>query len=202
MKKMILTLIWPLLLFINFAYKPTETKDHLNVAGPLAFDGVNYNLAWTSHPADNYYMQEYIPTGDNINTYNTMLLLNAIVSPSLTIKDAVTAKISELDVRKKTDAVVNYKVFNNNDETEYVIDFLESQSNSTEDRLDIVEWNAYRYKAFTDSTGTTGVMLLGLSMRAYGGAIRPFLTGLKEARLRNIDSLINLKMPFIAIAKK
>src|SRR5580692_8933135 len=93
--------------FLGFTFKNNkdEAKDYLNIPGPLTFEKMDYNFVWSSHPSENYYKQEYIPKGDNVENFTKMVLIDAIVSDSLKVEDAVTAKVSELETRKKTDAV-------------------------------------------------------------------------------------------------
>ena len=96
------------LLFFGFTFKDKEdeVKDYLNVPGPIIFDKTNYNLAWSSHPADNYYIQEYIPQDENIDNFNKMVLINAIVSDSIKLDEFVAAKISELSKMQKENPVI------------------------------------------------------------------------------------------------
>ncbi|MGY0036080.1 hypothetical protein [Pedobacter sp. NJ-S-72] len=53
-------------------------RDYLNLSGPLVFDHASYHLSWTSHPADNFYKQEYIAKGDHVEKFKTMILVDVI----------------------------------------------------------------------------------------------------------------------------
>jgi hypothetical protein len=66
-----------------------------------------------------------------------------------------------------------------------------SSSTSADDSKEaaIVEWNAYRYAVLKGANGNSGVLLLGVSRRAYGDAMTDFLRGLKSARPAEIDAL-------------
>ena len=49
-----------------------EAIDYLNVGKTLKFGKQKYSLAWSSHPADNYYIQEWLPKGENFDNYSQM----------------------------------------------------------------------------------------------------------------------------------
>gem|GEM_PF-5142213 len=53
---------------------------------------------------------------------------------------------------------------------------------ASNDPEQIVERNVYRYNPYIDKNGTEGVLLFGVSERAYGNDIRKFLTSLKANR--------------------
>ena len=127
-----------------------------------------------------------------------MILLEAVLS-DIKVQDAVSTKVSELEARKKSDVVVNYQMITNPDKTEYILDFIESDG--PPDALRIVEWNAYRYKRFTDKAGHKGLVLLGASRRAYGSEIKTFFGALKESRGKWIKSFTEMKMPEGAVEK-
>jgi hypothetical protein len=72
-------------------------------------------------------------------------------------------------------------------------------SEGSGDKLDIVEWNAYRYKPYTDKAGHKGVLLFGISHRAYIEEIIPFLKSLKEYKSGQMRGLIAYPMPEIQL---
>ena len=37
--------------------------DSVGVPGPISINQLNYDLAWSSHPKDNFYIQEYVQAG-------------------------------------------------------------------------------------------------------------------------------------------
>jgi hypothetical protein len=198
MKKIssILLLATSLFLF-SFMKHTNNAKDWLGVPGPLSFGGTSYQIAWSSHPSDNYYKQEYVEKGDDVNHYNKMILVEVLLSETIQPKDAVANKMAELEQRKKTDAMVNYQVIANQAKTEYTLDFLLSDGKPS----GTVEWNAYRYKSFTDKSGHKGLMLFAISHRAYGDKIKPFLTSLKGTRTSTINTLAGYTIPAVTIQK-
>jgi hypothetical protein len=183
--------------FINYKDQ-AATKDYLNIPGPIKFRGITYNLTWSAHPTDNYYKQEYIPVNDTVEHFNKMILIDAIVSDTLSVVDAVRAEAAELDARKATDPVLHYQVFNNPDKTEYMVDFLESEGTVT--ALHIAEWNVYRYKAFKDKSGHKGVLLFASSARAYDDSIINFIKSIKTDRPEKLNDLIDYNIPEISIS--
>jgi hypothetical protein len=203
MKKIQSTLLLLLgLSLFGFAFKYKEdVKDYLNVPGPLTFDNINYNLAWSSHPADNYYLQEYIPQEDNLDNFNKMVLINAIISDSIKLDDVVAAKISELTEMQKKNPVIQFKAYNNKKTGEHMIDFLLSENEPDGNHLKLVERNVYRYKEFTDKSGQKGILLFGTSTRSYEHDIYNFFADLKEHRADMIMKVGNFSIPEITIAK-
>lgn len=87
--------------------KPT---DYLGNENAIIFDNVAFNLFWTSHPADNYYKQEYLEQGDTIEKFKKLVLLETLTG-KIKLKDVVSKKVAELKKIKKTNPVVNYEAF-------------------------------------------------------------------------------------------
>jgi hypothetical protein len=179
----------------NFKDKDDQAKDYLNVPGPIKFDNVSYNLAWSANPVENYYKQEYITKGDSLERFNKMVLID-VLEDTLQVKDLVYMKINSLEKRKKEDAVVNYKLIQSPDSTEYIVDFVLSEGTP---KVDFVEWNAYRYTAFTGKSGKKGVLLFGISIRSYGNNVPDFFGSLRDTRDKIITELMNYKIPPVVI---
>jgi hypothetical protein len=204
MKKTQLILLLSIgLSFFGFRFKnnKADVKDYLNVPGPLMFDNANYNLAWSSHPNANYYMQEYIPQGDNLDNFNKMVLINLIVSDSIKLDDVVTAKISELTEMQKKNPVIQFKAYDNKKTREHMIDFLLSENVPDGNHLKLVERNVYHYKEFTDKSGQKGILLFGTSTRSYGHDIYSFFANLKDHRSDMIMKVGDFSIPEITVTK-
>jgi len=185
-------------LFFSFAAKSYSqtVKDYLSVPGPLSYNNTSYRLSWSSHPAANYFKQEYLPAGQQSATYTNMLIIEAVTG-AIALKDAVSAKINEITERKKTDALANYQVIENKATGEYLLDFIMSQSSGN--TVSVVEWNAYRYSTFKDKAGKTGIRLFAISKRGYGDATTTFLKTLKTARQKDIAVLAAYKIPWAVV---
>ncbi|RTL59380.1 MAG: hypothetical protein EKK37_12680 [Sphingobacteriales bacterium] len=191
------------LLFFGFTPKNNqdEVKDYLNVPGPLTFDKTDYNLTWSSHPSDIYYMQEYIPKGDNIDKFKNMVLLNVIASDSLKLEAVVALKLAELTKLQKENPVIQFKSYDNSNTGEHIIDFLLSANEPDGKHLSFVERNVYRYKYFVDKSGQKGILLFGVSTRAYGHDIYKFFSDLKEHRTEIIPKVGDFSVPEITLTK-
>jgi hypothetical protein len=184
---------------ISLAQAGKAVTDYLNVPGPIVLDNNSYSLSWSSHPAANFYKQEYIVKGDNPDKYKTMVLLDVITGQE-NIKDVVGAKIAELKKLKESNPVVNYEVINNPATGEYMLDFLMT-ANAPDGSITIIERNVYRYKIVADKSGQKAIMLFGVSTRAYGNAVDAFFTSLKSNRKTLMNSVAKTKMPEIVIKK-
>src|SRR5687767_12698448 len=79
-----------------------KVKDYLHVPGPVVFNKISYNLAWSSHPSAVYYKQEYIPAGQTVEKFTKMILIEAVTGEFM-LQDLVKAKTGELDKRKAVD---------------------------------------------------------------------------------------------------
>lgn len=76
-----------------------QVSDYLGVPGPIEFDGRSYKLAWSARPAENYIKQEYVPSGQDVETYAQMLLVEVVTS-DIKVMDAVRSQVDALNKRK------------------------------------------------------------------------------------------------------
>lgn len=170
-----------------------QVVDHLGVPGPIRFDGQTYELAWTAMPADGYVKQEYVPAGQTPETFSQMLLVERVVG-DVGVTDAVRSQVDMLNQRKANDPLVNMSLVQREQTGEALLDFV----TSTRDAAGalVVEWNAYRYAPYRGRAGESGVLLFGVSHRAYGDEdARAFLVGLKQLRPAQIQVLAGAPLP-------
>jgi hypothetical protein len=175
-------------LILSLNVNSQNLKNYFSVS-EVTLSNTIYKLAWSSHPNDAYFKQEYLPTGEKSESFKTMVMIEAIIVDA-PIENVVRLKESELQERKKTDQVCNYQITTNSQTGEYMIDFLLSSG-------DIVEWNVYRYKKILDSKGKPTILLFALSKRAYGNEFKTFLTGLKTDRIETINLIWNYDLSTI-----
>jgi hypothetical protein len=188
-----------LLIFLSsFAYAQ-KPVDKLNVPGPIKVNKKTHVLAWTaSPPSGNFFKQEYIPAGENLNKFTSMVLVDVSLD-NVSLKDIVAAKMNELKKMKETNPMVNYEVFQKNGE--YLLDFLLSANSADGKTMEIVERNVYRYQIFTDKSGKKAVLLFGVSVRSYGNDIDNFLKKLKADKSALLNEVAKFSMPAISISK-
>ena len=187
------------LLLTTFSFGQTAKPiEYLGVAQQISFDKISYNLAWTSHPTDNYYKQEYLATGDTIEKFKKLILLE-IITGKTKLKDVVATKVAELKKMKASNPVVQYETFEKDGEV--MLDFLVSQNTPDGKLVSIVERNVYRYKSVIDKNGQKGVLLFGVSERAYGDDIDKFFPNLKAHRFDLINLVGAFDLPEITVAK-
>ena len=97
----------------------------------------------------------------------------------------------EAFVELRRHELVNHDVRVNEQTGEVYLDFL--LSGAANGKL-IVEWNAYRYA--TLKGGKPGIVLHGISRRAYGeDEAKKFLTGLQGWRATTLNELARLETP-------
>lgn len=172
--------------------------DYLSIPGPVVFGDTSFELAWSSHPNANYYKHEYLPSGQTLEKFNEMVIIE-VITGEMTPEEAVNTKVKELANRKNTDPYANYDVIENPKTGEFILDFIVSDSNGNE--ATIAEWNAYRYVKLQDKSDKAGVMLFAISRRAYGENINDFLTILKENRKSGISMLSTYSIPNVTISE-
>jgi len=173
--------------------EPATVKDYFGIPGPLQVANTSYFLSWSAHPADNYFKQEYLPVGEKPADYRKMMMIE-VVTGAIALQDAVKTKLNELEQRKKTDPLCNYRLIQNPGTGEYLLDFI--MSVSTGGTATIAEWNAYRYTKLPDQKG---ILLFACSKRSYGAAIPSFLRLLKTQRANYVNTLSACSLPAIKI---
>jgi hypothetical protein len=121
-----------------------------------------------------------------------MLLVDYLIidTPAANI---VGLKINEIRERKKTDIVANYQVRQNRDKGEFLLDFIMSEGNGQ--TISTVELNGYRYKNYTDKARHKGILLFGVSQRAYGDDVMSFLRKLSVNRNDMLEKLTQYDFP-------
>ncbi len=173
----------------------SKIVDYLNVPGPINIDNKIYNLAWSSHPNQNYYKQEYLTSDEKIEKYNKMLLIE-YVEGNYTLDQVVGQKVNELENMKKQNPIVNYKVYENNGE--YILDFLLTENSKNGKEIKIAERNVYRYKLVSNDN-KNGILLFAVSERAYENTLNDFFDNLKNRSSDLIESVGNYQIPNITV---
>ncbi len=174
------------------AQTPAAT-DYLHVPGPIQFNKTSWHLQWSSHPAANYYKQEYFTTGDNVEHFSKMLSIDYLRGQA-TVKDLAGHKVAELKKMKESNPMVQYQVFEKDGEV--LLDFLVSANNADGKRIDILERNVYRYVAMKDPSG---VVLFSLSERAYGKDVTAFLNRLKTGMEASRNAVAAFAIPAVHV---
>jgi len=194
MIKNLVAVIVLILLSSFVAPLPADVKNYFNIAEEQSFDKLNYKLSWSSHPAENYYKQEYLPAGETSEHFDHMLLMDFVITET-PVSEFAQQKKAELEKLKQSDPVVHYEFYKK--DGDWILDFILSDSSSGS--LNVVEHNMYSYKNYTDKAGHKGVLLIGISERAYGKNITPFLTALKDTRIEQLKKLVVYQIPDIEI---
>jgi hypothetical protein len=198
-KRIIATLIL-ILAGLSFCFGQTaKPKEYLGVAGPVTIGNIAYLFAWSSHPSDAYYKQEYLAKGDQLPGYKKMVMVEVLTgNPSL--KQIVAEKINELKEMKASNPLINYETFEKNGEI--MLDFLLSENTADGKSIAILERNVYRYKSVVEKNGKKCLLLFAVSERAYGNNdAMKYLTGLKAKRSELVNQVAGFKMPVITISK-
>lgn len=174
----------------------TLVKERLSIQGPLQFNKTDFYLTWSDKQNDTYYIQEYLPKGENVIHFNHLLTIN-LFHREIPIADAVRQKVSELAERKKTDPTCNFVVNQSNDGKEFLVDFIIGQGNG--DQSSIVEFNIYHYRQIEISGKKKALVVYAYSERSYGDQIAGFLTRLRTDRIALLNAMSKTVIPSIKI---
>lgn len=194
--KISITLLAILISSLSFGQPGKPVTEYLGIPGPVVINNASYGLAWSAHPSPAYYKQEYIGSKDNLQRFKKMVLVE-ILTGDVKPADLAKAKMTELEQLKKSNPIVNYEVFQKNGEI--LIDFLMSENSADGKKINIVERNVYRYRAFADKAGKKGVMLFGVSERSYGNDADAFLLSLKKDKAVLLNTVAAFAIPEISI---
>jgi len=194
--KLIITTI-AVLFFSTAAF--TQPIDRIGVKGPLEFDSTNFHLVWSDKADFNYFIQEYLPEGENVESFNQMLAIH-FLETDIGLEKAVGLKINELKEREKTDPLVKYKIFKNADKTEYIIDFIVGEHEG--EYTNIIELNFHRYKEINLSKKRKALILFAYSKRAYKNDTYTFMQNLASYREKYLKEITSTTLPEVTISKK
>lgn len=179
-----------LVVALGTATSALAQADAVGIAGPISFEGTAFALAWTSHPSELYYKQEYLPAGQALESYEQMFMVDVLVEGA-TPESAAAEMIASLEQRKADDPVVNYDMMGNEATGELLLDFLLSDSSTG---TLIVEWNAYRYVPYGD-----GLLLFAISRRGYDDDASAFIGDLATWRTKSIQALATMELPRVVL---
>ena len=183
-------------LLISFMSVSDDITDRIGVKGPLEFNGLSFNLAWSDQPRDNYYIQEYLPLGEKVESFEQMMTIHLFVT-DMSVNEAVQQKGKELSSRKKSDPLCNYQITESPDGKEYMVDFILSESKGEE--MTIAEFNVYRYKETDLGNNQKALMVYSYSKRSYGDGITPFLKNLKDEKINYLNEMALTSIPEVII---
>ena len=183
------------LMFIaQFVMAQNKVEDYLHLGSKYRFDNKDYELVWSSHPASNFYKQEYILPNENVEKYKRLILID-FIEGDLDPKDVLSGLANSLENSKKQNPVINYKVYEKNNE--YMIDFIMSENSQDGKEVLILERNVYRYFRI-NTPKRKGVLLFGVSDRAYTKKeMDNMFSILKNKKLDLVNKVIQIEVPKI-----
>lgn len=183
------------LMFIaQFVMAQNKVEDYLHLGDKYRFDNKDYELVWSSHPASNFYKQEYILPNENVEKYKRLILID-FIEGDLDPKDVLSGLANSLENSKKQNPVINYKVYEKNNE--YMIDFIMSENSQDGKEVLILERNVYRYFRI-NTPKRKGILLFGVSDRAYTKKeMDNMFSVLKNKKLDLVNKVIQIEVPKI-----
>ena len=183
------------LMFIaQFVMAQNKVEDYLHLGSKYRFDNKDYELVWSSHPASNFYKQEYILPNENVEKYKRLILID-FIEGDLNPKDVLSSLANSLENSKKQNPVINYKVYEKNNE--YMIDFIMSENSQDGKDVLILERNVYRYFRI-NTPNRKGILLFGVSDRAYTKKeMNNMFSVLKNNKLELVNKVAKIEVPKI-----
>ena len=183
-----------LILIVQFFMAQNKVEDYLHLGDKYRFDNKDYKLVWSSHPASNFYKQEYILPNENVEKYTRMIMID-FLEGDLTPKDAISNNIDNLENSKKQNPIINYQMYEREDE--YILDFITSKNSQDGKEILILERNVYRYFRI-NTPKRKGVLLFGVSDRAYTKKeMDNMFSVLKNKKLDLVNKIIQIEVPKI-----
>ena len=183
-----------LILIVQFFMAQNKVEDYLHLGDKYRFDNKDYKLVWSSHPASNFYKQEYILPNENVEKYTRMIMID-FLEGDLTPKDAISNNINNLENSKKQNPIINYQMYEREDE--YILDFITSKNSQDGKEILILERNVYRYFRI-NTPKRKGVLLFGVSDRAYTKKeMDNMFSVLKNKKLDLVNKVIQIEVPKI-----
>ena len=183
-----------LMLMVQFFMAQKKVEDYLHLGDKYRFDNKDYELVWSSHPASNFYKQEYILPNENVEKYKRLILID-FIEGDLAPKDVLSGLVNSLENSKKQNPVINYKVYEKNND--YMIDFIMSENSQDGKEVLILERNVYRYFRI-NTPKRKGVLLFGISDRAYTKKeMDNMFSVLKNKKLDLVNKIIQIEVPKI-----
>ena len=183
------------LMFIaQFVMAQNKVEDYLHLGSKYRFDNKDYELVWSSHPASNFYKQEYILPNENVEKYKRLILID-FIEGDLAPKDVLSGLVNSLENSKKQNPVINYKVYEKNNE--YMIDFIMSENSQDGKDVLILERNVYRYFRI-NTPNRKGILLFGVSDRAYTKKeMDNMFSVLKNNKFELVNKVAKIEVPKI-----
>ena len=183
------------LMFIaQFVMAQNKVEDYLHLGSKYRFDNKDYELVWSSHPASNFYKQEYILPNENVEKYKRLILID-FIEGDLDPKDVLSGLANSLENSKKQNPVINYKVYEKNNE--YMIDFIMSENSQDGKEVLILERNVYRYFRI-NTPKRKGILLFGVSDRAYTKKeMDNMFSVLKNNKFELVNKVAKIEVPKI-----
>ena len=183
-----------LMLIVQFFMAQNKVEDYLHLGDKYRFDNKDYGLVWSSHPASNFYKQEYILPNENVEKYKRLILID-FIEGDLNPKDVLSSLANSLENSKKQNPVINYKVYEKNNE--YMIDFIMSENSQDGKEVLILERNVYRYFRI-NTPKRKGILLFGVSDRAYTKKeMDNMFSVLKNNKLELVSKVAKIEVPKI-----
>jgi hypothetical protein len=183
-----------LMLMVQFFMAQKKVEDYLHLGDKYRFDNKDYKLVWSSHPASNFYKQEYILPNENVEKYTRMIMID-FLEGDLTPKDAISNFVNNLENSKKQNPIINYQMYER--ENEYMLDFIISKNSQDGKEVLILERNVYRYFRI-NTPKRKGILLFGVSDRAYTKKeMDNMFSVLKNKKLDLVNKIIQIEVPKI-----
>ena len=183
-----------LMLMVQFFMAQKKVEDYLHLGSKYRFDNKDYELVWSSHPASNFYKQEYILPNENVEKYKRLILID-FIEGDLNPKDVLSGLVNSLENSKKQNPVINYKVYEKNND--YMIDFIMSENSQDGKEVLILERNVYRYFRI-NTPKRKGILLFGVSDRAYTKKeMDNMFSVLKNNKLELVNKVAKIEVPKI-----
>jgi len=122
-----------------------------------------------------------------------------VLTSNVNLKEAVSTKIGELQRMKASNPYVTYDAANRASNGEQILDFTLTANSRDGKEVSIAERNVYRYVPYKNGRGENGLLLMAVSVRAYGAEAKKFLESSPTGKATLVEKIKAFKIPAISI---
>ena len=191
---MLPTFLLSLMLLVGPTTDP-PIVERLGVKGPIIFDGISYELVWTNTRDGNFYIQEYIPRGQKLETYTQMITLS-LLRKETPLSVVTLERMNQLEARKKSHALCQYSLIESPDSKEYILDFITSETDGN--GIKTVSFTISRYQEI-EIHNKPALLQLAYTQRATGDGVEGMLRSVAANRAHLVSAMAETAMPTLSL---
>ncbi len=175
-----------------------QTPKKYFLLSEFELDSAAYSLSYSAEPVKDYIKQEYLTKTETLDSFKTKIIVDLKLNDT-SVANLVNGMTTLLGQRQQADKTCQFQLAENETNGEYVLDFMFKDLN--EKGTEMLEWNVFRYLKFTAKNGKQGIMIIGITKRAYGSDIPEFLKNINATKKKYVSLITKIVLPEIQFTK-